>query len=148
MPPKRGPESRRSAPAAVPAEMGSLDDDFTIENDEYGAERDREREQKMKISTAVDLPVRTRIEVFLTNFQTHRKRVRDGFATRLLALTRKKAILEQQIVQHVQELAQAYEEVREEFQAVVKGRSEDIQEAINALGELQGTGNANSDEQD
>jgi hypothetical protein len=34
--------------------MGSLDDDFAIENDENGGDS-RQREQKMKMSTAVDV---------------------------------------------------------------------------------------------
>jgi hypothetical protein len=110
-------------------------------------ERVEEHQEETYCSTIISSSLSApRIEVLLTNFHIHRKRARDAFVTRLLTLTRKKANLEQQIVQHVQELAEAYEVVREEFQAVVKGRSEDIQEAIDALRDLQGTGNANSDD--
>ena len=68
----------------------------------------------------------------------HRKRVQDAFVTRLCDLTQKKASIEQQIVQNVQELAEAYEVVKRDFQAVLKGRSEDVHCAISALRELRG----------
>jgi hypothetical protein len=66
------------------------------------------------------------------------KRAQDAFLTRLLTLTQKKGSIEEQIVQHVQELAEAYELVKSDLQAVLKGRSEDVHDAINALRELQG----------
>ena len=60
---------------------------------------------------------------------------------RLLALTQKKADVERQIVQHVQELAEAYDVVKAEFHAVLKGRSEDVHAAMNTLRGLQGDDN-------
>ena len=75
----------------------------------------------------------------------HRKRVQDVFVTKLLALAQKKADVEKQIVQHVQELAEAYDIVKGEFQAVLNGRSDDVHEAINALCGLQGDDNASPD---
>ena len=67
----------------------------------------------------------------------HSKRVREAQLARLLALSQRKADIESQIFQHVRELADAYEVVREEFEAVLRGRSEDVDEAIQALNEME-----------
>lgn len=40
-------------------------------------------------------------------------------------------------MQHVQELAEAHEAVKREFATVLKGRSEDVQEALDTLSEMQ-----------
>jgi len=64
----------------------------------------------------------------------------------LLNLVQKKKSVEKQIVQHVKELAEAYEQVNADFRAVLEGRSEDIHVAINTLHELQ-QGNTSPNEQ-
>ncbi|EXJ65382.1 hypothetical protein A1O7_01723 [Cladophialophora yegresii CBS 114405] len=110
----------------------------------------RTGENQQRLEHAFDNQVREledQIDERAEEHQQDIKRVQDVFVTRLLALVRKKADLEKQIVQHVQELAGAYEVVKEEFQAVVQGRSKDVQDAINALDELQRTGNAGSEDQ-
>ena len=66
---------------------------------------------------------------------------------RLLALTQKKASIEKQIVQHVQEHAAAYESIKIDFEAVLKGRCEDFHDAHLALRELQEQGTVGPNEQ-
>ena len=78
----------------------------------------------------------------LTDLRPQRKRAQDSFVDRLLALLQKKADVEKQIITHVQELAEAYEVVKGEFETVLKGRSEDVHEAIKALHELEEKGSA------
>ena len=56
--------------------------------------------------------------------------------TELLTLTHRKGEIEAQIIKHTQELADAYIAIRGEFEAVLKGRSEDVDEAIEALEKL------------
>ncbi|KAI1612306.1 hypothetical protein EDD36DRAFT_466142 [Exophiala viscosa] len=63
-------------------------------------------------------------------------RVHDAHVTKLLTLTLRKGEIEAQIVKHTQELADAYIAMRGEFEAVVKGRSEDVDGAIEALKKL------------
>ncbi|OCT54562.1 hypothetical protein CLCR_00948 [Cladophialophora carrionii] len=169
MPPKRGQGSRRSAPVAVSARTKSLDNDFAVENDQAGGDfggEEREGGQRTKIVMAVDTRLRTgenqrRLEHAFDNqvreledqideraeeHQQDIKRVQDAFLTSLLALIRKKADLEQQIVEHVQALVGAYEVVKEEFQAVLQGRLKDVREAIDTLGGLERTGTAASED--
>ena len=59
---------------------------------------------------------------------------------RLVTLTRKKAEVESQIIKHVQELGAEYKLVQGEFEAVLKGRSEDVRQAIESLRELEEKG--------
>lgn len=65
-----------------------------------------------------------------------RNRIQDQQLTKLLTLAQRKAEVEAQIIKHTQELADAYTAIREEFEAVLKGRSEDVEEASAALDKL------------
>jgi len=76
----------------------------------------------------------------LTSSPIRRQRVQDAVLARLLALTQRKANVESQIIKHIQELGEAYEVVRGDFEAVLKGRSEDVREAIDGLRELEDKG--------
>jgi vacuolar-type H+-ATPase subunit D/Vma8 len=62
---------------------------------------------------------------------------RDELVNRFLDLIRRKTALETQIVQHTQELAEAYEAVKADLQAVLDGRSEEIDDAIKTLKDFQ-----------
>ncbi|ETI26997.1 hypothetical protein G647_10096 [Cladophialophora carrionii CBS 160.54] len=109
----------------------------------------RTGENQRRLEHAFDNQVREledQIDERAEEHQQDIKRVQDAFLTRLLALIRKKADLEQQIVQHVQGLAEAYEVVKEEFQAVLQGRLKDVREAIDALSGLERTGNVGSED--
>jgi hypothetical protein len=61
--------------------------------------------------------------------------MQDAHSARLLALSQRKADVESQIIRHVRELAEAFEVVLEEFEAVVQGRAKDVYEAITAMNE-------------
>lgn len=65
-----------------------------------------------------------------------RNRIQDQQLTKLLTLAQRKAEVEAQIIRHTQELADAYTAIRKEFEAVLKGRSEDVEEASAALDKL------------
>ncbi|KIW51198.1 hypothetical protein PV05_09941 [Exophiala xenobiotica] len=64
-------------------------------------------------------------------------RIQDAHLSRLLALSRRKAEVEAQIIEHTRELADAFLAVKEEFEAVLRGRSEDVSEAIESLNKLE-----------
>ncbi|KAK5461346.1 hypothetical protein LTS15_003409 [Exophiala xenobiotica] len=64
-------------------------------------------------------------------------RIQDAHLSRLLALSHRKAEVEAQIVEHTRELADAFLAVKEEFEAVLRGRSEDVNEAIESLNRLE-----------
>lgn len=63
--------------------------------------------------------------------------VQEDHLTRLLTLSQRKANVEDQIIKHTRELANAYVAVQAEFDAVLRGRSEDVQEAIEALSKME-----------
>ncbi|KAK5055808.1 hypothetical protein LTR69_008183 [Exophiala sideris] len=63
-------------------------------------------------------------------------RIQDAHVTKLLTLTQRKSEVEAQIIEQTQELADAYFAIRGEFGAVLKGRSEDVDEAIEVLKKL------------
>lgn len=63
--------------------------------------------------------------------------IQDDFLTRLLTLSRRKSELETQIIKETQELADAYLGLKEEFEAVLQGRHEDVNEAITSLIKLE-----------
>ncbi|KAL2427340.1 hypothetical protein ABEF95_011913 [Exophiala dermatitidis] len=64
--------------------------------------------------------------------QTH-----DGQLAQLLSLAQKKANIERQIKEQAEELAHAYETMREEFRAVLQGMVGDVDESIKALNALE-----------
>lgn len=64
-------------------------------------------------------------------------RSQDTQLARLLELSRRKVNIEGQIIEQAQELAHAYEAMKAEVEAVLRGRSEDIHEAINTLNALE-----------
>ncbi|KAJ9606394.1 hypothetical protein H2200_009355 [Cladophialophora chaetospira] len=175
MPPTRAAGTRKLAPAqqsrTVDEDFVMQDEGH---GDGYGDLREKER--KMKNNMAVDVRARKgerqrrleeafddqvrdlegqideRVEEYeqetlaILTRDEDRKRIQDDFVTRLLALAQKKAEIEKRIVQHVQELAEAYDVVKGEFQAVLKGRSEDVRDATNALCGLQEESNARSED--
>jgi hypothetical protein len=55
---------------------------------------------------------------------------------KLHELAKKKAMIEEEIVTHVSELAGRYEQAKFEFEAVLKGRAEEMDEALGKLNEL------------
>ena len=69
----------------------------------------------------------------LTPFLLGSIRAQSAFLDRLATLVQRKADIESQIIKHTRELADAYMEIKEEFEAVLRGRSEDVNEAIEVL---------------
>ncbi|KIX97698.1 uncharacterized protein Z520_06476 [Fonsecaea multimorphosa CBS 102226] len=69
--------------------------------------------------------------------QQDMRRYRDDFLTRLLALTERKADVERRIIHAVQELGRAHEMIKQEFEAILQGRSADVCEAMNTLREVE-----------
>lgn len=61
----------------------------------------------------------------------------DGQLAKLLSLAQKKANIERQIKEQAEELAYAYETMREEFRAVLQGMVGDVDESIKALNALE-----------
>ncbi|KAK5192898.1 hypothetical protein LTR99_010226 [Exophiala xenobiotica] len=122
-----------------------------------GGSEIREIEESLKRSMAVDTGLRKeqkqqRLE---KEFESHVRqlegqiderleegredvvRIQDAHLSRLLALSRRKAEVEAQIVEHTRELADAFLAVKEEFEAVLRGRSADVNEAIESLNRLE-----------
>jgi hypothetical protein len=62
-----------------------------------------------------------------------RRRNQDAYLDRLTTLVQRKAEVERQIVQHTQELAKHCRAATEELEAVAKGRSNDVDGAIEDL---------------
>ncbi|KAJ9619417.1 uncharacterized protein PV06_10803 [Exophiala oligosperma] len=117
----------------------------------------RDLEESLKMSMVVDTGLRKeqRQRHLETDFENQvcvvqekieerserRKRevdhIQDDFLTRLLTLSRRKSELETQIIKETQELADAYLGLKEEFEAVLQGRHEDVNEAITSLIKLE-----------
>lgn len=76
---------------------------------------------------------------------TRRKRNQDAYLNRLTTLLQRKAEVERQIVQHTRELTELCTTTTQEFEAVVKGRSDDVDEAIRDL--LNAAADAEGDKQ-
>jgi hypothetical protein len=55
---------------------------------------------------------------------------------KLYELAKQKAKIEEEIVTHVSELAERYQQAKIEFEAVLKGRAEEMDEALGKLTEL------------
>lgn len=73
------------------------------------------------------------LQVASSNSRAHSTRIQNDQLARLLALSQRKAEVEGQIIQHTRELADAYTAAKEEFEAVLKGRHEDVRAAIRSL---------------
>ena len=58
------------------------------------------------------------------------------YLDRLATLVQRKADIESQIIKHTRQLADAYLEIKEEFEVVLRGRSEDVSKAIGVLNGL------------
>lgn len=67
-------------------------------------------------------------------------RENDTYLERLAALVQRKAHVEAEIVRHAQELLQKYLKTREELDAVLQGRLQDISEATGGEGDAPATG--------
>ncbi|EXJ96074.1 hypothetical protein A1O1_01200 [Capronia coronata CBS 617.96] len=117
----------------------------------------REMEESIKRSMAVDAGLRKaqkqqhlearfeeqtqaledRIDQRVEEYRRERMRIQDAQLARLLDLSRKKADIESNIIKEAVELADAYDAMKAELEAVLQGRLGDVKEALGALNALE-----------